>query len=799
MLRNALLMLFIHCCVLASAQTGTIRVAVTASGSPESAATVSLLNSSDSSWIRSELTDDKGATTFKDVASGDYIISVSSVSFITALKAIKVDANVNTSCTIELQKLDTSLKEVTVSASRKFMEMSPGKLTVNVEGSAVTSGNALDLLRRLPGIIVAPDGSISMSGKQGVLVLIDDRPTYLSGSDLAEYLRAITATEVSQLELITQPGARYDAEGNVGIINFKRKKNKKAGFNGNAALILGQGVYANGQGSLMLNYRKDKLNIILTASDHEAKGYGDWTETQSILDPVGNIIRTNQIHSTPWERFGIGATRIALDYTCTDLTTIGTSVRGTYHPNSSHGYVYSANTDNTSGQTTYNEVINPDGFIRKDATVNAYLTHKFTKESVLDINVDYLTYANNTQQNINSHYYDVLMQPLPDPLILHSDQQTSINVLSLKADHSYTFQNGMKLESGLKSSFVTTGNNSAFSIFSNNTWANDTLRSNYFTYREQINAAYATVAKSFGTTWDIRAGLRAEQTAAEGVQRTQSTSFTRNYTALFPTAIISYKADSNNTVELNYGRRIDRPHYRLLNPFINYSFQYSYQVGNPYLLPEYTHSAELKHSYKNQIISTLGFSRTNDVINNVLVTDGTGKIYSTNKNMGSNTRLETYVQYNKDLAKWWSINAMAYAAYISLSGPVNGVNTTKSGIACSFHLNSQVDFGKGWKAAVNSYYEYGTIVSLIESYGSQLYMEYGLSKKVRDNMQIRLSANDPFYLCKLQVYNSMDNFRSNALFRNATKMVTVEFTYSFGSSRSSAQKSSTLDESSRIK
>ncbi len=799
MYRNILLFFLLSYCSSTSAQTGAIRVSVTTSGLPESAATVSLLHSSDSSWITSELTNDKGGVIFKELAAGSYLVSVTSVGFATALKALAVNGTGNTDCNIELQKQDASLKEVTVSARKPLIEMSMGKMTVNVEGSAIVSGNALDLLRRLPGVIVAPDGSISMSGKRGVLVLIDDRPTYLSGSDLADYLRSMTAAEISQMELITQPGAKYDAEGNVGIINFKRGRSKKSGLNGNASFQIGQGVYANGQGSVMLNYRKDKLNIMLTASDHEAKGFGDWTETQYLIDPAtGTVSGTNHVHSTPWERYGIASTRVALDYTCTDHTTIGTSIRGTYHPNSSQGYIYSTNT-NTAAGTTYNEVINPDGFIRKDASVNAYLTHKFTKENVLDINADYLSYGNYTRQDINSHYYDILLQPLPDPLILHGDQQTIINVLSLKADHSYTFHNGLKLESGPKSSFVTTDNNSVFSIFTNNTWINDPLRSNHFVYQENINAAYCSASKSFGKKWETKVGLRAEQTTAEGRQYMQGTPFTRNYISLFPTCIVNYKPDSNNTLELNYGRRIDRPPYRLLNPFISYSFQYSYQVGNPYLLPEYTHNIELKHSYKNWIISTIGFSKTDDVINSILVTDSAGKIHSTNRNMGTNNRLEGYVQYNKDVAKWWSMNALAYAAYLSLSGPVNGVNTTKSGIEYSFHLNSQVDLGKGWKAAVNGYYEYGTIISLIESYGAQLYMEYGLSKKIHDNMQMRVSVNDPFYVSRLQVYNNMDNFRSNALFRNATQMVVFEFNYSFGGNQAGTEKRNSLDESSRIK
>ena len=782
------------------AQVGVIKGTVIASGEKVTAATVSLLRDTDSAWIRSELTDDKGSFTFTDVLAADYIISVSSVGFITALKKVNVKDNADAEYTFDLQKRDTALTEITVSAKKTFIEMSLGKMIVNVDGSPTTAGaNALDLLRRLPGLMVSPDGTISINGKQGVLILIDDRPTYLSEDQLAEYLRTITSDEISQMELITQPGAKYDASGNTGVINIKMKKSKKKGFNGNMMLSLGQGVYPVEHSSLLLNYRKNKLSLLLSASDLEAKGFGDWTETQYSIDPAtGAVTGTSKLHSTPWERFGVSTIRLAADYNWTGQTTIGASARGTYHPNSSYGYTSSFSTDNTG--TKYNENMTPDGFIRKDVVANAYLTHKFTKQSTLDVNADYLAYGNYARQDVNSQSNDSQMRPLPDPLILHSRQQSLINVWSIKADEVAILNNGLKLESGLKSSYVTTDNNAMFTIFRDNALTDDTMRTNHFLYRENINAAYASLDKIFDSKWETKLGLRAEQTNAAGIQYVHDSRFGRNYLSLFPTGFTTYKADSNNQFELNYGRRIDRPGYRWLNPFIYYSLQYNYSVGNPFLLPQYTNNIELKHSYKNMLITAVSFSSTTNVISDVLVVDSaTKKVYSTHRNIDAHKTADYHIIFNRDLFKWCTINAGGYVFYSVYSGLLTGKNVIHEGVGYSIHFSTQFDPGKDWKIGANGYYENRSIPSLIETYGAQLYMEFGISKKIRKDIQIKLSAYDPFYLYRLYIHNRMDDFRSDAVFRNGTQQIALEFSYSFGKKQSESQRKNTLDESDRIK
>ena len=779
---------------------GTIAGAVVAGGAPVAVATVSLLHAPDSSWLRTELADDSGAFVFKDVPAGTYILSVTAIGFATAMQQV-LAAGAVVSFTIELHKQDASLGEVTVTGKKPFMEMSLGKLTVNVEGSPTAAGaNALELLRRLPGLTVGPAGAISMQGKQGVLVLIDERPTYLSADQLAEYLKTITAAEIAQLELITQPGAKYDAAGNTGVINIKLRKSARQGINGNASASYAQGVYFAERSSLLLSYKKNRLGLTLTASDMQAKGFADWVERQYIVDPAtAAVTGTTRIHSTPWERFGITTGRLAADYSLTERAAFGASFRATYHPNTSAGYIYSERNDRANG-TTYNEATNPESFIRKDVVANTYFSYKPGKASTLDVNADYLAYSNDAWQDVGSTDYNSLMQPLSAPFVLHSRQPSLINVASLKVDYTCALGTDIKLESGAKSSYVVTDNDARFSVLQAGQWRNDTARTNRFRYKEHISAAYAALAKSFSAKWDVRIGLRAEQTTATGMQYIHNTGFDRNYLSLFPTAFIGYKADTNNQFELNYGRRIDRPAYQLLNPFINYSFQYSYKVGNPYLLPQYTNSIELKHSYRNMLITAVSLSAAADVISDILVSDkATGRVYSTSANNAAGKTADAYVVFNKDVARFLSLNASAYAFYTRYSGVLAGSKVTRGGVGYSFHLSAQADCGKGWKTELNGYYNNDNVTSLIQAYGPQLYTSVGASKKIRERLLVKLLFNDPFYLCRLKVYNELPGFRSDAVFRNATQQVVLELSYTFGKRSTQEQHVNTVDESRRIK
>ena len=792
----------LFCGNVSFAQHGKISGKVTDVVTSLSAATVSLLNGIDSSCIKTVITDDDGEFSFNEINEGNYVVSATSIGYETGRQLITVNVTGNPKFTIVLQKQNTSLQEVTVAAKKPFIEMSLGKTIVNIEGTTTTAGStALDLMRRLPGVSVDMNGVISMQDKEGVLVLIDDRPTYLSGDDLAAYLKTITADDAAQIELITQPGAKYDASGNTGIINIKLKKNKKSGWNGNITGSYGNGIYFHRNEGFLVNYKKDKLSLSLSGIDMEGIGFADWQETRRYIDAqTGQTTSTSIIHSTPKERFSNTALRLTADFDVSDKTTIGMSVRGTYHPNVNHIYTSSINTDLSNNATTYNNIVAPEGFIRKNVMANAYLTHKFTKERTLDINFDYLAYNKNTTQDITNTTYDSLMHPLPNPAVMHSAWPEMINVYSIKIDQTYDMKDGIKLELGLKSSWETTDFNANVSLYENNSWTNAAGLSNHFYYRENINAAYVTASKNLARKWEAHVGLRAEQTNTLGIQYVNNDRFSRNYVSLFPTAFVTYKKDTNNQFEINYGRRIDRPHYDELNPFIYYSFENYYSEGNPYLQPQFTNSLELKHSYKNMIIAKLDFSGTTGIMSDVYsVNDTTKAVYNTTQNLATNNSVSLVIIFNKELSKWWSLNLSGSTFYAEFTGVINNQKLTAKLGGGSLDMNTQIDLGKGWKTKAYISYISGGRKSLTTSFDQHIYIEGGISKKINDHFLVKADFNDPFYMYRLGIHTYMNNYQSDSKFRYASKSFGLSLTYNFGGKQGRERNESTMDEANRIK
>ncbi len=768
---------------------------------PIPAATVSLLNSKDSSWVGSVLTNDSGAFIINNVAPGNYLVSVTALSYAPAMQTVTVAINNNPPFIFILQRESSAIGEVTVTGRKPFIEMSTGKITVNVDGSPSAIGlNVLDLLRRMPGLIVDQAGNISMQGKQGVLVLIDDRPTYLSPEQLADYLKTIPADEVGQVELMTQPPARYDATGNAGIVNIKRKRIRKSGWNGIATLTAGQGVYPFGLGSALVNFKKNKLNLSLSADEHLATGFADWQEYQRLSNPqTGTLVSTTNMHSSSLEHFSIAGARLTADYDISAKTSIGASVRGGYHTNSFADNVSSTIYDVPANATTYNTIYSPESFIRKDFYANTYFSYKINKDRSINFNADYISYFNSPYQTINNTDYDAQMQPLPNPLLLQSHQPTLINVYSFKGDYTDTLKDGTKLEAGFKSSLVNTDNNAQFSIYQGNEWVPDTLRTNRFVYKENINALYIDADKIINDKWEAKAGLRAENTNAQGTQQVHDQQFTKSCISLFPTAYISYKKDNNNQFELNYGRRIDRPNYQSLNPFIFYNFQYNYSVGNPYLQPQFTNSIELKHSYKNRLVTALALSNTTGEITDLLVADNsTNTVHTTQGNTGINKTASIYVLFNKDLFKWWSLNAAASIFYMYYTGVLNTTNITNEGTGYAVNMINQFNFPKDWKAEFVGYYSGRYVQSLIATSLPSAYFSLGASKKISKVSTIKLGIEDPLYINRTRLQNNLPGLYSTSAFRYSTRSVSLAYTYNFGSS-TTTRETNIPDESKRIK
>jgi hypothetical protein len=760
------------------------------------AATISVLNAQDSSWIKTELTDDKGNFTIKDIPDGNYLLAATSLGYKNIMQPLAVKEDVK-EVVIIMQRSSNELQGVAVSARRPYIESGQGKMMVNIPQASVSAGTTiLDLLRKSPSITVDGNGNITMQG-QGVLVMIDDRQTYLNGADLANYLKSMSADQVAQLELITQPSAKYDAEGNSGIINIKTRKDRKAGWNGNISLSGGIGVYPITFDNFNLNYKKGKVTAYANGGYLHATGFVRATNDQSAYDVI-----TNELLSTEFQKrfakeiFEDYNLKAGMEYAPGDKLSMGAGFKGIYHTNHEITNTNTTVTDNT-GSTAYNDAVIHNGFIRKQMEDNLYAKYTPAKGHDVNVDIDYLQRDYNDYEGLVNTNYDSNNQLMPSGLQLQGHQPSTIKVCAAKLDYTGELNASTKLEAGLKSTYAWKEAGAFFNQLNNGNWVNDTALTNDFTYKEMINAAYINGSKSFGSKWQTQLGLRAEQTSATGLQTIGNQSFTRNYLNIFPTAFVSYKADSSNSFELNFGRRIDRPTYIQLNPFLDYISQYSYSSGNPLLQPEYRNYLELKHNYKNVLFTTLGVSRTSNVVNTVVNYNAANQTIGTlPENNATLITLHQACSFNKQLFKWWTISVSedAYMQRFQL----NDSSYKVSGGAVSINLNNQFVFADGWEIDTFFQCSSGGLQGISEKDLPSQYLSLNVAKKIlKDSATIKLSAEDPFGAYRNAGTTAWNGVQDKFNYKFATQQFSLGFTYNFGKKQVDTR-NYTSDESKRM-
>lgn len=798
MQKTVLLILLLGITATAHAQFNITGKLKDNSGKPVTVATISLLNASDSSWVRSEYTGDSGSFTFKGIAAGQYMIDIYAAGYKTIKQQLTITGNI-TNLDILVQKNSTTLNEVTVTDKKQFIEQGLGKTIINVASSITAAGNSvLDLLRKSPGITVDMNGNITMQGKQGILVLIDNKETYLTGQQLADYLRSLSGSEVAQLELITQPSARYDAEGNAGIINIKLKKNKKQGWNGVASASYKQGVYPGTINSISLEHTKNKLHLSASYRFLHMTGFQKEHSWRNIKDEQTGLV-TDHFTEDAWltETFEDHSLKFGAEYKPSDKTTFDASINGIYHTNSEYDHLTTNLTD-VNNIYTLNDAVTNRGFLRHNIIANCGYHHDFNKDHNIAIVADYLKRDENNFDDAVNSQYNAQLQPIPGGDVFKDLRLGIIDAYTLRADYTGQLKNKIKVEAGVKSSYVTIRDNADFSVLQNNVYIPDTIRTNDFNYYENINAAYITASRNFGKKWETQLGLRCENTSTTGRQAIGNTSFHNNNTAVFPTFFAAYTANDKNRFELNYGRRISRPAYTWLNPFIRYYSQYNYEVGNPSLQPEYANNIELKHTYNNKFTTTCSYSHTNGLTSDAYYVTGNA-IYKLVQNVAESNEMGIGITYNTTIRKWWSLSASASCNHVTFFGDINGRSLYASGFRSYFNMNNQFSFIKGWAAEANLFCA-GHNIERFMTYEEPLqWLSLGFSKKLfRDTTVIKLSIDDPFnayvYTPVLDSYNLSS--RTERTWDN--QHLTLNVTYSFGNNNYKQNKHNATEEQGRM-
>jgi outer membrane receptor for ferrienterochelin and colicin len=779
-------------------------------GKPLSSASVILSRARDSSIIKTFITSGSGTFEFEKIKPDSLLVTVSHVGYKeTIFGPVNIaPAGVLSIPAIVLKTADDKLlKDVTVTAKKPIIEHKIDRTILNVDGVASNTGsNTLEVLERSPGVVVDENGNISLKGKSGVLVLIDDRPTYLSAQDLATYLKSLPASSIEKIELMTNPPARYDAASGAGVINIITKKNTIKGFNGSLSVSAGQAVYARSNESLNLNYRNGKINIFGNFGYSNQKSWRRLELNRSYFNPAGDL-RSEFLQTSFFRTTRNSPTlKAGIDYSLSPKTTLGFVFKGSYslasNPSPVKSLVYNNNRklDSLIEATNYTrEKFSSNG-------LNINFNHQYDSSGkVLTANLDFLQYTsfgnrsflnNSFSGNGNLKYTEHLQARLP----------SAINIYSGKADYTHPLKPGVKFEAGVKTSFVDADNAANYFFIIDNSTVVDNDKTNHFTYRENINAAYINFngeRKRFG----IQAGLRMEQTNSNGYQSGNAvkpdSSFTKTYTNLFPTGYLSYKLDSsgNNYLNLSYGRRVNRPYYQDLNPFIFLLDKFAYFAGNPYLRPQFSNNYEFSYHYKSFLTASLLYNHATDLQQETIYQSGNVFI-STTGNIGRRIYKGISVNANLKPYKFWSASIYTEVINNRYKGVISTSSLLTNATFWYLNMNNQFTFNKGWGGELSGFYvTRGTDGQFIKQ---PVWILTAAVQKAVFNKKgtFRLSVRDIFHT--LEPRGKISNIPSaTATYHNYldTQVATLGFTYSFGKTFKAISKRSnnSPEEESRIK
>ncbi|HEY2722502.1 MAG TPA: TonB-dependent receptor, partial [Chitinophagaceae bacterium] len=693
-----------------------------------------------------------------------------------------------------------------------FIETKIDKTVVNVEASPSSVGaTALEVLEKSPGVTVDNDGNISLRGKSGVIVMVDGKPTYLSSADLANMLKNLPASALDQIEIITNPSAKYDAEGNAGIINIKTKKGKAAGFNGSIMAGITTSIFKAGntvyitpksQNSINFNYRKNKINLFGSYNPNIYNGKGMLTINRKFFDDNGNVSGYSDVNT----RFRFGnhnhTLKLGLDYLADKKNTFGVVFNGfTFdgHPTPATTTTLSdVNQQVTSSLVSLTE--NRIHFYNFSGNFN--YRHQFdTAGRELTVDLDYIGYRNTSNMLLTTEFLDASDQQTADPLLLKGHLPSDINIYSLKSDYTHPLKNGGTIEAGIKSSYVGNDNLVDYQRQSLNKWIPD-ARSNHFIYDENINAAYINVNKQV-KKWNLQGGLRLENTNARGFQVTNDSTFRRHFTNLFPSAFASYTLNQKNSLTLSYSRRIRRPNYQDLNPFTYFLDSLSYQQGNPYLLPQFTNSLEFTHSYKGKLITTLNYSNTSDVISQILKQDAQTKIvYATTDNVARFINMGISITAPVPITKWWNTNMFANIYNNHFKGIYNADPIDVSYTSFMVNISNTFTMKKGYTLELSGFYRAKGIDNLnIDEPVYQMSVA-GQKNIMKGKATLRLNVRDPFAWQKFRGITDYNGIYVKFRSQFDTRQVTGTFTYRFGKNNQQTQSrrrnSATQDEQNRV-
>lgn len=757
-----------------SAQTTLKGKVIDGNNKPLEFATIMLLQATDSSLVKGAISESDGSYVLPQIQEGKYLLSASMMGY---EKSWAGTLEVGKSGSQELPQLQLhemveQLKAVTVVGQRPMIEQQADKMVINVEGSILaTGGTALEVLEKSPGVTVDQDGNISLNGKQGITVMIDGKRTYLSSADVANMLKNMPSDALEQVELITNPSAKFDAAGNAGIINIKTKKGKNNGTNGSVTLGGGHGRFEKANGGLTINHRQDKVNLFANYNYGLNRNYQDLLiERNAFFEGKQNYFDQHNYMPSHYRGHNYKA---GIDFFLNKKNTLGLMVNGSIGIWGSNNTNEALHSIEGTGKERLITTMGDIDEAWRNTTINFNYQRTFDQEGrELTFDIDYSNY-NSTKDNFFDNRFRYYTGREDSVFLLRSASPSDINIWVAKLDHTLPVGKG-KIEMGAKASYVYSDNDARIEKQEDEaTWQVWDKFTNDFLYKENINAAYANWSGAFGKT-KVMAGLRAEYTWYEGKSVKHDSTASNQYLSLFPSMFVQRPINEKNTLGFSYSRRVDRPSYQDLNPFFHLLDVTTYGKGNPLLQPQFTHQVQLSHTFKQSIITNLGYSVTDGPMTQVLETEELDA-FQTNRNLGTLTNWNLNVSLPVPVAKWWNIHNNLSLYHNKYKGQYQEHTLDVEQLTTNLYMMNNFKLPANFAAELSGWYQSPQLWGIVKS-GSMYSVNAGVKYSFLDNnASLKLSANDIFRTMKftgksivgdntIKIDNSWESRRVNLTF-----------------------------------
>ncbi len=743
-------------------------------GNPLPYATIEIY-STDSVLVDGQSTRDDGY--FKsEVPKANYILRIKYLSYQDQVFRIENLENAGPfrMGTIQMTEGGMVLDEIQISAERSQMELKLDKRVVNVGSNLANAGtNVADLLDNIPSISVDVEGDVSLRGSQNVRILVDGKPSGLLGNNVADALRQLQSDMVERVEIITNPSARYDAEGEVGIINIVMKKESREGFHGSIDLTAGNpDRYGAG---INFNLRRDWINLFLNGGLHYRKSPGEGSTFQRFDGPEGT-----QIYESESDRYRSGLSnqyQFGADFFLNEFNTITASGVYRFSDGENRSEINYRDLDlqhNVLARSRRVDLENEDG---NDLETAINFTRTFAEEE-RKLTADF-KWLRNLDDEI-SDITESFLTSMEDDLLQHSFNREGEENFLFQADYLDPIGKDGQFEAGLKANIRDVSND--FQVTQLNEFDEWEILSEFddnLTYYENIYAAYAI----YGNKWNkfsYQFGLRLEHSDITTRLENEGRDNNRKYTDVFPTAHFTYEANPANQFQLSYSRRLSRPWFRMLLPFSNFSDNRSRRVGNPDLDPEYSNSLETAYLHyfdKGSLLTSVYYRHRTGVIDRIsqYTEDGIELEIPVNLNTQNAYGIEWNMNY--DFFKWlqYTLSLNFYQAITD--GMYQGRNYHSNSKTMEGETSAKFKFPKVFDVQVS--FDYRAPRTTTQGRRNAIYsMDVGLSRDVFNGKgTVTLSGRDILNTRKYSGYSEGPDFYSEEVFVWRNRQITLNFNY----------------------